>query len=138
MVRINIIEPARLADQHLIAEYDEILMLLGYVRRFPDKKNIPEAYCLGQGHIRFFKDKVRYLKNRHERIKKEMVLRGFRPTKTIDLKNYPQTLHNDWTPTDQDKKIITARLKEKLAKKPYWYRYYGKNKETKFFTKLLE
>jgi hypothetical protein len=34
MVRVNLISPSKLADQHLIAEYDEILMLLGYVHRF--------------------------------------------------------------------------------------------------------
>ena len=35
MVRVNIINPNKLADQHLIAEYNEILMLLGYVRKYP-------------------------------------------------------------------------------------------------------
>ena len=39
MVRINLVEPKKLADQHLIAEYDEILMLLGYVRRYPEVKD---------------------------------------------------------------------------------------------------
>ena len=72
MVRVNLIHPKSLADQHLIAEYDEILMLLGYVRRYPKKENIPEKYTLGKGHIKFFKDKLLYLKKRHELIKEEM------------------------------------------------------------------
>ena len=58
MVRINLINPRYLADQHLIAEYDEILMLLGYVKRYPKIDDIPTNYCLGKGHIRFFKDKI--------------------------------------------------------------------------------
>ena len=53
MVRINIIEPRKLADQHLIAEYNEILMLFGYVRKHPRRENIPERYLLGPGHIKF-------------------------------------------------------------------------------------
>jgi deoxyribonuclease (pyrimidine dimer) len=74
MVRINIINPQNLADQHLIAEYDEMLMLLGYIKRYPEVKEgeIPKEYCLGTGHMRFFKDKLLYIKNRHELIKKEM------------------------------------------------------------------
>ena len=38
MVRINLIHPKKLADQHLIAEYNEILMLLGHVKKFPHLK----------------------------------------------------------------------------------------------------
>jgi len=32
MVKINLIHPRYLTDQHLIAEYNEILMLLAYLR----------------------------------------------------------------------------------------------------------
>ena len=76
MVRINLINPKKLADQHLVAEHNEILMLLGYVRKHPMCLNIPETYCLGRGHIKFFKNKLLYLKKRHELIKKEMIKRA--------------------------------------------------------------
>lgn len=138
MVRINIISPKELADQHLIAEYDEILMLFGYVKRFPEKKNIPSTYRLGEGHIRFFKDKLLYLKKRHDLLKEEMNKRGFNPTRTINLLDYPQELHNDWTPTEKDEEIIIARLKEKLNKKDGWYRYYGESRSSSFFKGLLK
>ena len=74
MVRINLIKPRFLSDQHLIAEYDEILMLIAYIKKY-SKTNldkIPNNYSLGKGHILFFKNKVLYLKNRHEKLKKEM------------------------------------------------------------------
>lgn len=58
MIRINLIDPVKLSDQHLIAEYNEILMLLGYVRKYHKVENIPENYKLGTGHIKFFKKKL--------------------------------------------------------------------------------
>jgi len=72
MVRVNLINPGCLADQHLIAEYAEILMLVGYIKKHPEKDNIPARYTLKTGHMRFFKDKALYLKKRHEQLIKEM------------------------------------------------------------------
>lgn len=137
MVRINLIDPKKLADQHLIAEYNETLMLLGYVRKHAPK-NIPESYRLGKGHIKFFANKLKYLEKRHNVIKIEMLSRGFKPNKTINLKEFHKSLHNDWTPSKKDIQVIKSRLKQKLEKKPEWYRYYGKNKDLDFFIKLLE
>ncbi|MBN1157597.1 endonuclease, partial [Candidatus Woesearchaeota archaeon] len=83
MVRINLVEPKKLTDQHLVAEYNEILMLIGHVRKHPEIKAMPKEYILGKGHILFFKNKLVYLKKRHELIKNEMLRRGFKPKKTI-------------------------------------------------------
>jgi deoxyribonuclease (pyrimidine dimer) len=143
MVRINIINPKYLTDQHLIAEYDEMLMLLSYVERYPHIKmikgvsEIPERYTLNKGHMKFFKDKLKYLKNRHELLKSEMRGRGFKPTKNIDLKKYPKALHNDWKPQRDDYKIIIERITWKINKKPKYYRYYGKYKDKDFLIELL-
>ena len=57
MVRINIINPKKLADQHLVAEYNEILMLIGHIKKFPKINNPPKNYTLDKGHINFFKNK---------------------------------------------------------------------------------
>jgi deoxyribonuclease (pyrimidine dimer) len=140
MVRINIINPKKLTDQHLIAEYNEILMLFGYVKKYPSiKKNIiPKKYVLGKGHILFFKNKLLYLKQRHERIKKEMKKRGFSATKTIILKKYPLSLQQSWKPEKGDTKIIIKRLAEKIKKKKRWYRYHGAARSQKFFLGLLK
>jgi deoxyribonuclease (pyrimidine dimer) len=143
MVRINIVNPKVLADQHLVAEYDEMLMLLGYVERYPEikiingKSEIPEKYTLNKGHMKFFKDKLKYLKNRHELLKTEMRARGFKPTKNIDLNKYPKNLHNDWKPDKNDYKIIIERITWKINKKPTYYRYYGVYKDKNFLIKLL-
>lgn len=138
MVRINLIEPRKLADQHLIAEYNEILMLFGYVKKFPAQEGIPERYCLGPGHIRFFKDKLFYLKERHELIKKEMQDRSFKATRTIALARFPQALKNNWTPETEDYEIIKQRLRQKIALKPEWYRYYGKQATQDLLFDLLK
>lgn len=137
MVRINLINPKNLADQHLIAEYNEILMLLGHINKYPKIKNQPKEYCLEKGHISFFKDKINYLKDRHEIIKKEMTKRGFNISKTINLKKYPKEYRKNWKPTKKDKDIIKKRLISKINLKPEYYRYYGMKKSKEFFVKLI-
>lgn len=138
MVRINLIKPEKLADQHLVAEYDEILMLLGYVRRYPEVKDIPEEYSLGKGHIKFFKNKLLYLFTRHELIKKEMRKRGFQTNVKIDLRKFHTSLINNWKPKQKDIKIIKERISEKLKLKPEYYRYYGEYKGENFFLELIK
>lgn len=137
MVRINLIAPKNLADQHLIAEYNEILMLLGYVKRYPDAVGIPERYALGKGHIKFFKDKLLYLKKRHGDIRKEMRRRGFRADRDVILYGFPDNLKKDWLPNGEDKRIIKKRLLEKIEKKPDFYRYCRKKRSPEFLKNLI-
>ena len=139
MVRINIINPKRLTDQHLIAEYNEILMLIAYIKKYPLKEGeIPEEYCLGRGHMKFFKNKVGYLKGRHETISKEMRNRGFKTNKKVVTKGISKKAMNKWKPTIKDKEIIIKRITEKIMKKPEWYKYYGKKRDLKNFLKKLK
>lgn len=139
MVRINLVNPKNLADQHLIAEYNEILMLLGYVKKYSKIKNdeIPKDYCLGKGHIKFFKNKLLYLKKRHELIKKEMQNRGFKTNHSINLQSFKKELIHDWKPNKQDKEIIKNRIIQKLKKKPKYYKYRGAKQSCSFFIKLI-
>ncbi|MFH1455755.1 MAG: pyrimidine dimer DNA glycosylase/endonuclease V [archaeon] len=138
MVRINLINPKALADQHLIAEYNEILKFLGYVKKFPKLNEQPCRYCLGKGHIIFFKNKLKYIKKRFNRIKKEMKQRGFKARKKIDLEQFPKELRKNWKPDVKDKDIIKKRLIKKLKIKPDYYLYYGEKKDLKFFLNLLK
>jgi deoxyribonuclease (pyrimidine dimer) len=140
MVRINLINPKALADQHLIAEYNEILMLLGYVKKFPNPNldKIPLRYKLGPGHILFFKNKLKYLKDRHELIKKEMKKRGFSTNETINLRIFKKNLINDYKPNKKDIEIIKERLIWKINLKPEYYRYYKEKKPASFFIELIK
>ncbi|MFW6014791.1 MAG: pyrimidine dimer DNA glycosylase/endonuclease V [Candidatus Nanoarchaeia archaeon] len=137
MVRVNLVEPKRLSDQHLIAEYNEILMLLAYVKRYPALREIPKEYCLGKGHMKFFKDKLKFLQKRHESLKKEMRRRNFRANKTIRLSDFPKNLRNDWEPSEGDYKKVKKRLREKIMSKSNFYRYEGVKKGRDFFLDML-
>lgn len=140
MVRINLISPKKLADQHLIAEYDEILMLLGYVRKYPqlELKKIPQNYVLGKGHILFFKNKLKYLQKRHDLIRKEMKGRGFETNKRVVLFEFKKVLRQDWQPSKEDYMVIKERLCWKIKNKPDYYRYYGKKKSVAYLLRLLK
>ncbi|MBW3011403.1 pyrimidine dimer DNA glycosylase/endonuclease V [Candidatus Woesearchaeota archaeon] len=139
MVRVNIINPKYLADQHLRAEYLEIIMLVTYVRKHPEiKKELPKKYCLGTGHILFFKNKLKYLKKRHEQLKKEMLKRGFKANQTINVSGLPKQLQKDWKPTAADKEIIKKRLIARISLKPSFYNYYKKKYPKDFLVNLVK
>jgi deoxyribonuclease (pyrimidine dimer) len=39
------------------------------------------------------------------------------------IEQWPNELFNDWTPEEDDYKVIRARIKEKIEMKPDWYRF---------------
>lgn len=130
MVRVNIIDPAELHDQHLNAERVEILMLCGAFLRSMNSRNgikvssIPSHYKLNRGHILFFYDKGLYLHKRFRAVTKEMIKRGFSPDQSITFPAHywPKHLYNDWSPSREDEAVIRFRLAQKVAMKPSWYR----------------
>lgn len=136
MVRVNLINPRFLTDQHLIAEYNEILMLAAYIKQ-NKPKDIPKDYCLGKGHMRFFKNKLLYLDKRHKRIKSEMIKRGFKPKKILKAK-FNKKLYNDWNPNPKDIKIIKQRIIQKICLKPEFYRYYRRNRSRSYLINLIK
>ena len=137
MVRVNLIKPEFLADQHLVAEYAEVLMLVEYVKRYPALEGIPGKYCLGEGHQKFFKNKLKYLERRHVQLKKEMRRRGFNARKTLSLKGFRKENLGDWEPGEEDYGVIGKRLIWKIKEKPGFYRYYGERKGQKFLVGLI-
>ena len=74
MTRINIINPLELYDQHLIAEYREILMIASSLKRTLASKSgykeskVPKRYTLNKGHVYFFYNKGLYLHKRYDSI----------------------------------------------------------------------
>lgn len=76
-MRINCVPVEYLADQHLRAEWVEMLMLPAYLKRSYKSKNglvfsSNTKYTLGVGHARFFYDKVLYCMDRYYDIMMEM------------------------------------------------------------------
>ena len=131
MTRINIVNPSELTDQHLIAEYREITMVPGSLRRTLVSKSgykeskVPEQYTLNSGHVYFFYNKGKYLYNRYKELITEMKRRGFNPDpdRKFPINIFKDNgLFNDWMPTIEDYKIIRERIQQKINMKPNWYR----------------
>ena len=137
-MRVNIIDPLFLTDQHLLAEYREILLLLGHVKKHPKLNNIPENYTLGTGHINFFKNKILYLKNRHDLLVKELLKRKYNIKLEANINDFEDKYINDWKPRDKDFDIILERIKNKIYMKPEFYTYYREHKSLDFFDNLIK
>jgi deoxyribonuclease (pyrimidine dimer) len=130
MTRVNIVPVSELMDQHLVAEYRELLMVPASLKRSLKGKldiipRIPKSYTLGKGHVLFFMDKGLYLDKRYQELIAEMKSRGMKPdpNRVFPKDAFPKEFYNDWAPTEQDLAIIRARIKEKISMKPDWYRY---------------
>ena len=73
MTRINVgIPPAELNGKHLIAEHREIKRIPNLVNRGRySLDNQPDTFKLGTGHVKFFYDKLLYLKRRYDKLYNE-------------------------------------------------------------------
>ena len=116
MTRINCgIPPDQLSDKHLLAEHREIKRIPNAVRRGKfnmDKQ--PAEFTLGTGHVKFFYDKLLYLKNRYDSLYAECQNRKFNVTYFGDAwNNVPLKYMNDYNSTLRDIDIVQKRLDEK-------------------------
>lgn len=117
MTRINIgVPPKDLCRQHLLAEAREIKRIPNVIAKGKyNMDNIPDNFTLGTGHVKFFYNKLLYLKKRYEEIYAECLNRGYNVTYFGDAwNNVPAYLMNDYTPTDNDIKLVMARIEERL------------------------
>lgn len=117
MTRINIgIPPAELTNKHLIAEHREIKRIPNCIGKGKySMSNQPKEFTLGTGHVKFFYDKLLYLKNRYEQLYQECIHRGFNVQYYGSAwDNIPQHLMNDYEPKINDISLIKTRIKERL------------------------
>ena len=78
MTRINLVPPAELCDQHLLAEHRELTRIPNAVAKGKfSLKGQPSDYKLGEGHVRFFFNKLMFLKKRFDILHEECLARGF-------------------------------------------------------------
>jgi len=122
MVRINVgINPRHLHDKHLGAEYNEILKLLGHVKKSPYPKGYaPTRFTLNKGHINFFKDKLMYLIQRWNIVCDECERRGRQTNRWLFWEHLSQADHkavadnwNGWRPSQRDFELIKSRVLER-------------------------
>lgn len=120
MTRINVaVPPKELTTRHLIAEHREIKRIPNTITSGRAKiKDIPKQFTLGQGHVKFFYNKMLFLKKRYEDLYNECKLRNFNVSYYGDAwNNIPKELMNDYIPTKQDEEIIRQRINERLNEK---------------------
>ena len=119
MTRINVgIPPTELVNQHLIAEHREIKRIPNCIAKGKyNMEGIPDRFKLGTGHVKFFYNKLLYLKKRYIRLYEECIKRGFNVQNYINAwDNVPQELMNDYTVKAGDIRTIRERINEKLNK----------------------
>jgi deoxyribonuclease (pyrimidine dimer) len=115
MTRINTVPVSELSGKHLIAEHREIKRIPNAIRSGKAiVKNIPEQFTLGTGHVKFFYDKVLWLKNRYLELYQECLRRGYNVTSYVDsFDGINDDLMNDWQPTAASIELIRERIKER-------------------------
>ena len=117
MTRINVgVKPSELTGKHLLAEHREIKRIPNCIKKGRYKMTgIPNKFKLGTGHVKFFYNKLLFLKNRYIKIYNECKKRKYNVTNYINCWNdLPAELMNDYTPISADRKIILQRINEKL------------------------
>lgn len=120
MTRINVIPPQELCDQHLLAEHRELTRIPNAIAK--GKFNLlgqPEDYKLGEGHVRFFFNKLTFLKKRYDLLHQECKARGFN-VQYIWPSALPMdpTLWLDYHPTENAIKINRERITLRMPKNP--------------------
>jgi len=154
-MRINIIDPSWLTDQHLIAEYREIKMMPKVlIRSIYSKKGIikdklPKEYTLNTGHGKFFYYRMQYIVDRFESIKKEMKERDFQCNHTKLFEGYnhpsgirinsldeiPREFFGNYVPNEKAIDILLERILLRISDKPMWYKLKGIPNEWESFYK---
>lgn len=117
MTRINCgIPPKELNSKHLIAEHREIKRIPNLIKKGKYcLKGKPDKFTLGTGHVKFFYDKLKYLKNRYIELYDECISRGFNVSNYADAwDGLPNELVNDYIPTSDDVIIVKERINSKL------------------------
>jgi deoxyribonuclease (pyrimidine dimer) len=122
MTRINCgIPPETLSNKHLLAEHREIKRIPNCVAkgRF-NMKNQPKEFTLGTGHVKFFYDKLLYLKKRYDSLYFECIKRGFNVTYygsawlfVPNMYSHLESMMNDYIPTKRDVDIVQERINER-------------------------
>lgn len=128
MTRINVVPPSELTNQHLLAEYREIVRPFALVRNAQNKGvnkynlhtkyKIPSEYTLGTGHVVFMYNKLGFLLKRYNQLQAEMLSRGF-DINPVPYKALMEGLRAEWfgdyIPTTQALEINRERIAKRLS-----------------------
>lgn len=125
MTRINCVPVTELTDKHLIAEWKELPRVIKLSNKWFNegcKQALPDSYRMGEGHVKFFYNKIAYLFDRYRLIRLEMIDRGFKPDMEL-YKNVCKAMlatnthdqFNNWKPDERALQANRERIKERLG-----------------------
>ena len=123
MTRINVVPVEELCNQHLFAEFRELTRIPNSIasgKMQVQYRDAPLKYTLGTGHVKFFADKLLFLKKRYDNLYQELIKRGYSCTYIWpdELPKYSVWL--DYVPTEEALEINRARIKERLPVNAKW------------------
>ena len=135
MTRINAgIVPSRLVDAHAFIEYRELTRIPSAVlARTPVVAKLPPTFRLGEGHMRFFYNKIEYIYNKYITVHDDVVARGYTLNQDIverNLANFDRirkTLPHLWN--NYNDKADAVLLRERIAERLRGmnkFKYHGK------------
>jgi deoxyribonuclease (pyrimidine dimer) len=120
MTRINVVPVEELCDQHLLAEHRELTRIPNAVAKGKfSLEGQPKDYKLGEGHVRFFFDKLEFLRKRYSVLHNECLMRGFNVTNrwpsaiTAPGVSY---LFKDYAPTPEALALNRERITIRMPK----------------------
>ena len=117
MTRINVgIHPSELITKMLIAEHREIKRIPNCVRsgRF-SMLNQPAKFTLNTGHVKFFYDKLEYLRIRYELIYLECIRRNLKVQYFGNsFVGIDQKYMGNYSETKEDRMLVSARIRERI------------------------
>ncbi len=122
MTRINAnINPADLIDQHLLAEYREIIRIPNVLnsKGYNINKKYPTQFLLGTGHVLYFYNKIKFLHKRFLLLKQELNNRN--TINNIDESPFLPFINNELLYNDIDdndlinaNKLIVDRISDRI------------------------
>jgi len=119
MTRVNSAIPVKLlCDELLLAEHREIKRLPKVLEKSLRARRlckIPETFVLGPGHVKFFMDKMKFVKQRYIDIHNECVRRGFAVQDySSSFENILPEYMNDYEPTSQEHALLIDRVSTRI------------------------
>ena len=129
MTRINAgIRVEELSNSMLFSEYREAKRIPNTIKSGKAViKNIPTEFKLATNHVKFFYDKIMYLKRRSDALYIECLRRGINAEDYRDCyKDIPQHLFNDWRETKESRELLKERINKRLTESKQTIRFYDK------------
>ena len=116
MTRINVgIDPREIPKKALNAEHREIVRIPNMVRdgKFKNLFKAPKEFCLGEGHVLFFANKLGYLKRRYQAIYDACIEKNINVQSFITaFDGIDEKFFGEYAPTEKDRSLIIDRMKE--------------------------